>query len=140
MSTRYCLKTNTRFILQISDLITGATRDLRLEVATLEKKLHESHVRCAEESESKEKEIEKLKNLVAELESRLKKEIDNSDLASADLRKEMKQKSDELERVLLEQTQLTQQFQQSQQEVGQTMAPLQLERASVPSKTNQTNK
>ncbi|XP_008140448.2 protein LEKR1 [Eptesicus fuscus] len=101
---------------KISDLIAGATRDLRLEVATLEKKLHESHVQYTEESESKEKEIENLKNLVAEFESRLKKEIDKSDLASEDLRKEMKQKSDELERVLLEQTQLTQQFQQSQQE------------------------
>lgn len=97
-------------------------------MATLEKKLHESHVQYTEESESKEKEIENLKNLVAEFESRLKKEIDKSDLASEDLRKEMKQKSDELERVLLEQTQLTQQFQQSQQEVGQTMAPLQLEK------------
>lgn len=93
-------------------------------MATLEKKLHESRVQYTEESESKEKEIENLKNLVAEFESRLKKEIDNSDCASADLRKEMKQKSDELERVLLEQTQLTQQFQQSQQEVGQTTAPL----------------
>uniref|UniRef100_G1PJV4 Leucine, glutamate and lysine rich 1 n=4 Tax=Myotis lucifugus TaxID=59463 RepID=G1PJV4_MYOLU len=102
--------------MKISDLIAGATRDLRLEVAALEKKLHESHVQYTEESESKEKEIENLKNLVAEFESRLKKEIDNSDCASADLRKEMKQKSDELERVLLEQTQLTRQFQQSQQE------------------------
>ncbi|CAK6441962.1 unnamed protein product [Pipistrellus nathusii] len=102
--------------MKISDLIADATRDLRLEVATLEKKLHESCIQYTEESESKEKEIENLKNLVADFESRLKKEIDQSDLASEDLRKEMKQKSDELERVLLEQTQLTQQFQQSQQE------------------------
>ncbi|KAF6119456.1 leucine, glutamate and lysine rich 1 [Phyllostomus discolor] len=102
--------------MKISDLIAGATRDLRLEVATLEKKLHESHVQYTEESESKEKEIENLKNLVAEFESRLKKEIDNGDFVSEDLRKEMKQKSDELERALLAQTQLMQQFRQSQEE------------------------
>lgn len=111
-------------------------------MATLEKKLHESRVQYTEESESKEKEIENLKNRVAEFESRLKKEIDNSDLASEDLRKEMKQKSDELERVLLEQTQLTKQFQQSQQEVGQTTAPLQLEKEHMflQKSTKRTNK
>ncbi|XP_054431546.1 protein LEKR1 [Pteronotus mesoamericanus] len=102
--------------MKISDLIAGATRDLKLEVATLEKKLHESHVQYTEESESKEKEIENLKHLVAEFESRLKKEIDNSDCVSEDLRKEMKQKSDELERIMLAQTQLMQQFKQSQEE------------------------
>lgn len=104
--------------MKISDLIADATRDVRLEVATLEKNLNESHVQYTEESELKEKEIENLKNLVAEFESRLKKEIDNSDSVSEDLKKEMKQKSDELERVMLAQTQLLQQFNQSQEEVG----------------------
>lgn len=70
------------------------------------------------ESESKEKEIENLKHLAADFESRLKREIDNSDCALEDLKKEMKQKSDELENVLLAQTQLVQQFNQSQEEVG----------------------
>nr|XP_044626920.1 leucine-, glutamate- and lysine-rich protein 1 isoform X7 [Equus asinus] len=102
---------------KISDLIAGATRDLRLEVATLEEKLHESHIRYTEESESKEKEIKNLKNLVAEFESRLKEEIDSNDSVSEDLRKEMKQKSDELERVMLAQTQLIQQFNQSREEL-----------------------
>ncbi|XP_069329151.1 protein LEKR1 [Eulemur rufifrons] len=101
---------------KISELITGATRDLRLEVTTLEEKLHESHIRYTEESELKEKEIGNLKNLVAEFESRLKKEIDSNDSVSEDLRKEMKQKSDELERVMLAQTQLIQQLNQSQEE------------------------
>lgn len=87
-------------------------------MATLEEKLHESHIRYTEESESKEKEIKNLKNLVAEFESRLKKEIDSNDSVSEDLRKEMKQKSDELERVMLAQTQLIQQFNQSREEVG----------------------
>ncbi|XP_070947234.1 protein LEKR1 isoform X3 [Macaca nemestrina] len=100
----------------ISDLITGATRDLRQEVTALREKLHESHIRYAEESESKEKEIENLKNLVAEFESRLKKEIDSNDSVSEDLRKEMKQKSDELKRVMLAQTQLIEQFNKSQEE------------------------
>ncbi|KAM6159951.1 protein LEKR1 [Erethizon dorsatum] len=102
--------------MKIPDLITGATRDLRLEVAALEEKLHESHIRYTEESESNKKEIENLKNLVAEFKSRLKKEINNNDSVSQDLRKEMKQKSDELERVMLAQTQLIQQFNQSQEE------------------------
>ncbi|XP_062952119.1 protein LEKR1 [Cynocephalus volans] len=102
--------------MKVSDLIAGTTRDLRLEVTTLEEKLHESHIRHTEESKSKEKEIENLKNLVAEFESRLKKEIDSNDSVSEELRKEMKQKSDELERVKLEQTQLIQQFNQSQEE------------------------
>ncbi|XP_017356288.2 leucine-, glutamate- and lysine-rich protein 1 [Cebus imitator] len=102
--------------MKISDLITGATSDLRQEVTALQEKLHESHIQYTEESESKEKEIENLKNLVAEFESRLKKEIDSNDSVSEDLRKEMKQKSDELERVMLAQTQLIEQFNQSQEE------------------------
>ncbi|XP_077926118.1 protein LEKR1 isoform X3 [Halichoerus grypus] len=101
---------------KISDLITSATRDLRLEVTTLEEKLRESYIRYTEDSESKEKEIENLKNVVAEFESRLKKEIDSNDSVSEDLRKEMQQKSDELERVMLAQTQLIQQFNQSQEQ------------------------
>ncbi|XP_071471662.1 protein LEKR1 isoform X6 [Marmota flaviventris] len=102
--------------MKISDLIAGATRDLRLEVTTLKEKLHKSHIQYTEESESKKKEIENLKNLVAEFESRLKKEIDSNHSVSEDLRKEMKHKSDELERVLLAQTQLIQQLSQSQEE------------------------
>ncbi|XP_047419631.1 protein LEKR1 isoform X2 [Sciurus carolinensis] len=102
--------------IKISDLMAGATRDLRLEVTTLKEKLRDSHIRYSEESESKKKEIENLKNLVAEFESRLKKEIDSNDSVSEDLRKEMKHKSEELERVLLAQTQLIQQLSQSQKE------------------------
>ncbi|XP_039091961.1 leucine-, glutamate- and lysine-rich protein 1 [Hyaena hyaena] len=102
--------------MKISDLIASATRDLKLEVATLEEKLHESCIRYTEDSESKEKEIENLKTLVAEFEFRLKKETDSNDSVSEDLRKEMKQKSDELERVMLAQTQLMQQFNQSQEQ------------------------
>lgn len=87
-------------------------------MATLEEKLHESCIRHTEDSESKEKEIENLKNLVAEFEARLKKETDSNDSISEDLRKEMKLKSDELDRVMLAQTQLMQQFNQSQEQVG----------------------
>uniref|UniRef100_A0A8D2CMN6 Leucine, glutamate and lysine rich 1 n=1 Tax=Sciurus vulgaris TaxID=55149 RepID=A0A8D2CMN6_SCIVU len=102
--------------MKISDLMSSATRDLRLEVTTLKEKLRDSHIRYSEESESKKKEIENLKNLVAKFESRLKKEIDSNDSVSEDLRKEMKHKSEELERVLLAQTQLIQQLSQSQEE------------------------
>ncbi|XP_040121215.1 leucine-, glutamate- and lysine-rich protein 1 [Oryx dammah] len=102
--------------MKISDLIEGATKDLRLKLAALEEKLHESHVQYTEESALKEKEIENLKSLVVEFESRLKKEVDSNGSVSEDLRKEMKNKSDELERVMLAQTQLIEQFNQSQKE------------------------
>ncbi|XP_029070554.1 leucine-, glutamate- and lysine-rich protein 1 isoform X1 [Monodon monoceros] len=111
-----CKKEKEELQMKISDLIEGSTKDLRLKVAALEEKLHESHIQYTEESELKEKEIENLKNLVAEFESRLKKEIDSNDSVSEDLRKEMKQKSDELERAMLAQAQLIQQFNQSQEE------------------------
>ncbi|KAM4889211.1 protein LEKR1 isoform 1-T1 [Thomomys bottae] len=101
---------------KISDLIAGATKDLRLKVSNLEGKLHESHQQYAEKAESKQKEIETLKNVVAEFESCLKKEIDSHDTVSENLKKEMKQKSEELERVMLAQTQLMQEFNQSQEE------------------------
>ncbi|XP_051013220.1 protein LEKR1 [Acomys russatus] len=102
--------------MKIADLIADATKDLRLEVASLQEKLRESHFQYTEESESKKKEIEDLKNLVAEFECRLEKETGRGDSVSEDLKKEMKQKSDELERVMLAQTQLLQQFSQSQEE------------------------
>lgn len=117
-SRNSCLYTNTRYVLQIAGLIADATKDLRLEVASLQEKLRESHARYTEESESKKKEIEDLKNMVAEFECRLKKETGHDDSVSEELKKEMKQKSDELERVRLAQTQLLQQFSQSQEEVG----------------------
>ncbi|XP_012871587.1 PREDICTED: leucine-, glutamate- and lysine-rich protein 1, partial [Dipodomys ordii] len=101
---------------KIPDLIAGATKDLRLKVSTLEEQLHETHQRYAEKSESKQREIETLKNAVAEFESRFKKEIDSHDTVSENLKKEMKQKSDELARVMLAQTQLMQQFNQTQEE------------------------
>ncbi|XP_011238488.1 protein LEKR1 isoform X2 [Mus musculus] len=101
---------------KIGDLIADATKDLRLEVASLQEKLHESHAQYTEESESKKKEIEDLKNLVAEFQCRLKQETGRDDSISEELKKEMKQKSDELERVRLAQTQLLQQFSQSQEE------------------------
>ncbi|XP_031229885.1 leucine-, glutamate- and lysine-rich protein 1 isoform X4 [Mastomys coucha] len=101
---------------KIADLIADATKDLRLEVTSLQEKLHESHARYTEESDSKKKEIEDLKNLVAEFECRLKEETGRDDSVSEELKKEMKQKSDELERVRLAQTQLLQQFSQSQEE------------------------
>ncbi|XP_040610272.1 leucine-, glutamate- and lysine-rich protein 1 isoform X3 [Mesocricetus auratus] len=105
--------------MKIADLISGATKDLKLEVASLQEKLQESQARYTEESESKKKEIEDLKSLVAELELRLKQETSRGDSVSEDLKKEMKQKSDELERVMLAQTQLLQQFSQSQEECVQ---------------------
>ncbi|KAI4548053.1 hypothetical protein MG293_000383 [Ovis ammon polii] len=104
----------------ISDLIEGATKDLRFKLTALEEKLRKSHVQYTEESALKEKEIENLKSLVVEFESRLKKEIDSNGSVSEDLRKEMKKKSDELERVMLAQTQLIEQFNQSQKEITNT--------------------
>ncbi|XP_036045159.1 leucine-, glutamate- and lysine-rich protein 1 [Onychomys torridus] len=102
--------------MKIADLIADATKDLRLEVASLQEKLNQSHEQYTKESESKKAEIEDLKSLVAELERRLKQESGHEDSVSEDLKKEVKQKADELERVMLAQTQLLQQFSQSQEE------------------------
>ncbi|EHB03367.1 Leucine-, glutamate- and lysine-rich protein 1 [Heterocephalus glaber] len=83
-SLRQKLLSDANWREEISDLITGATRDLRLEVTALEEKLHEPHIRYTEESASKKTEIENLKNLVVEFESRLKKEFNNNDSVSQD--------------------------------------------------------
>ncbi|XP_075403074.1 uncharacterized protein LOC142445281 [Tenrec ecaudatus] len=101
---------------KIPDLVAEATRDLKREVVRLQEKLCESRTRYAQEAELKEKEMEKLRSLAAECESRLKEEIDSNGSVSGDLRKEVKEKSEELERVTLAQAQLKQQFQQSQEE------------------------
>ncbi|XP_074154168.1 protein LEKR1 [Sminthopsis crassicaudata] len=101
---------------KMADLIANATNDLRMEVATLEKKLQETQMTLAEKTASKEEEIQSLKTLVGEFESRLRKEMDNYDSILEALRKEMKQKSDELEKVTQEHTQLMRQLTQAQEE------------------------
>ncbi|XP_043852163.1 leucine-, glutamate- and lysine-rich protein 1 [Dromiciops gliroides] len=101
---------------KMNDLIANATNDLRMEVATLEKKLQETQMRLTEKTALKEEEIQSLKILVADFESCLRKEMENCDSISEDLRKEMKQKSDELEKITQEQTQLIQQLNQAQEE------------------------
>ncbi|XP_051839034.1 protein LEKR1 [Antechinus flavipes] len=109
-------KEQDRLQKKMTDLIASATNDLRKEVATLEKKLQETQMRLAEKTASKEEEIQSLKVLVGEFESRLRKEMDNYDSILEDLRKEMKQKSDELEKVTQEHTRLVQQLTQAQEE------------------------
>nr|XP_020844551.1 leucine-, glutamate- and lysine-rich protein 1 isoform X2 [Phascolarctos cinereus]XP_020844552.1 leucine-, glutamate- and lysine-rich protein 1 isoform X2 [Phascolarctos cinereus]XP_020844553.1 leucine-, glutamate- and lysine-rich protein 1 isoform X2 [Phascolarctos cinereus] len=101
---------------KMTDLITNATNDLRMEVAALERKLQETQMKLTEKTASKEEEIQSLKVLVAEFESRLRKGMDNCNTISEDLRKEVKQKSDELEKLTQEQTQLRQQLNQAQEE------------------------
>uniref|UniRef100_A0A4X2LAV4 Leucine, glutamate and lysine rich 1 n=1 Tax=Vombatus ursinus TaxID=29139 RepID=A0A4X2LAV4_VOMUR len=101
---------------KMTDLIANATNNLRMEIATLERKLQETQMKLTEKTALKEEEIQSLKVLVAEFECRLRKEMDNSNSISEDLRKEIKQKSDELEKVTQEQTQLMQQLNQAQEE------------------------
>ncbi|XP_072474752.1 protein LEKR1 isoform X2 [Notamacropus eugenii] len=101
---------------KMTDLIANATSDLRMEVASLERKLQETQMKLTEKTASKEEEIQSLKVLVTEFESRLRKEMDNCDSISKDLRREMKQKAEELEKVTEEQTHLMQQLNQVREE------------------------
>ncbi|XP_068939552.1 protein LEKR1 [Petaurus breviceps papuanus] len=101
---------------KMTDLIANATSDLRMEVAALEKKLQETQIQLMEKMAAKEEEVQSLTASVAELESRLRKEIATCDSISEDLRKEMKQKSAELEKVTQEQAQLMQQLDQAREE------------------------
>ncbi|KAM9034886.1 leucine-, glutamate- and lysine-rich protein 1 [Sarcophilus harrisii] len=113
---RQCQKEQERLQKKMADLIASATDDLRTEVAALEKQLQEAQKRLAEKAACREEEIESLKALVAEFESRLRREMDNYDSALGDLRKEMRQKSEELEKVTQEHAQLVRQLTQAQEE------------------------
>ncbi|NXO70863.1 LEKR1 protein, partial [Phainopepla nitens] len=101
---------------KIPGLISSATKSLRMETEILEKKLQDAHMKLAEKDGDKEKEIQSLKRLISELEFQLTMEKSNSESFLDKLRKEIKHKSDELEQLTQEKTQLIHSLSQVQEE------------------------
>ncbi|NXP20666.1 LEKR1 protein, partial [Scytalopus superciliaris] len=97
-------------------LISSATKSLRMETEILEKKLQDAQTKLAEKDGDKEKEIQSLKRLISELEFQLTMEKNNNESFLDKLRKEMKHKSDELEKLTQERTQLIHNLSQVQEE------------------------
>ena len=105
-------------LMQIPGLISSATNSLRMETEILEKKLQDAQIKLAEKDEDKEKEIQSLKRLITELEFQLTMEKNNNESFLDNMRKEIKHKSDELEKLTQERTQLIHNLSQVQEEVG----------------------
>ncbi|NXJ26603.1 LEKR1 protein, partial [Dicrurus megarhynchus] len=97
-------------------LISSATKSLRTETEILEKKLQDAQMKLAEKDGDKEKEIQSLKRLISELEFQLTMEKSNNESFLDKLRKEIKHKSDELEKLTQERTQLIHSLSQVQEE------------------------
>uniref|UniRef100_A0A8D0H932 Leucine, glutamate and lysine rich 1 n=1 Tax=Sphenodon punctatus TaxID=8508 RepID=A0A8D0H932_SPHPU len=102
--------------MKIPELISKANNSLKMEVGILEKKLQEVQIKLTDKNEDKEKEVQNLKKLVTELEFQLKKEQNLSDSLSEGMRKEIKQKSHDLEELIQERTQLFRDLNQAQEE------------------------
>uniref|UniRef100_A0A8C0V5T6 Leucine, glutamate and lysine rich 1 n=1 Tax=Cyanistes caeruleus TaxID=156563 RepID=A0A8C0V5T6_CYACU len=101
---------------KIPGLISSATKSLRMETEILEKKLQDAQMKLAEKDGDKEKEIQSLKRLISELEFQLTMEKSNSESFLDKLRKEIKHKTDELEKLTQEKTQLIHSLSQVQEE------------------------
>ncbi|NXI43462.1 LEKR1 protein, partial [Galbula dea] len=101
---------------KIPGLIASATTSLRVETEMLEKKLQDAQINLAERDEEKEKEMQSLKRQVTELEFQLTVEKNNNESLLGNMRKEMKHKSDELEKVTQERIQLIHSLSQVQEE------------------------
>ncbi|NWI50382.1 LEKR1 protein, partial [Calyptomena viridis] len=97
-------------------LISSATKSLRMETEILEKKLQDAQMKLAEKDGDKEKEIQGLKRLISELEFQLTMEKNNNESFLGKLRKEIQHKSDELEKLTQERTQLIHSLSRIQEE------------------------
>lgn len=118
VSTEWRLMPFLSHLMQIPGLISSATNSLRVETEILEKKLQDAQIKLAEKDEDKEKEIQSLKRLISELEFQLTVEKNNNESFLDNMRKEIKHKSDELEKLTQERTQLIHSLSQVQEEVG----------------------
>ncbi|NWU96322.1 LEKR1 protein, partial [Upupa epops] len=101
---------------KIPGLISSATNSLRMETEVLEKKLQDAQMKLAEKEEDKEKEVQRLKRLITELEFQLAIEKNNNESFLGNMRREIQQKSDELEKLTQEKTQLIHNLSQVQEE------------------------
>ncbi|XP_039186554.1 leucine-, glutamate- and lysine-rich protein 1 isoform X4 [Crotalus tigris] len=98
-------------------LICNATNKLKVEMETLEKKLHEAERRVNEKDHEGEKEWQSLKRQITELEFQLKEEQSIHNSVTEEMKEEIKKKTCELEKLTEEQKQLIQTMNQVQEEV-----------------------
>uniref|UniRef100_A0A8D2J7F1 Leucine, glutamate and lysine rich 1 n=1 Tax=Varanus komodoensis TaxID=61221 RepID=A0A8D2J7F1_VARKO len=105
---------------QISDhmpvLISSATNNLKMEIDTLERKLHEAQTKLTEKNQGREKECQDLKKKLADLEVQLKEKQSTCISVTEEVREEIKKKSYELEKLTQEHTELIQNMNQVQEE------------------------
>ncbi|XP_015670879.1 leucine-, glutamate- and lysine-rich protein 1 isoform X1 [Protobothrops mucrosquamatus] len=97
-------------------LICDATNKLKVEMETLEKKLHEAERRVNEKDHKREKEWQSLKRQITELEFQLKEEQGIHNSVTEEMKEEIKKKTRELEKLTEEQKQLIQTMNQVQEE------------------------
>ncbi|NXI58989.1 LEKR1 protein, partial [Chloroceryle aenea] len=101
---------------KIPEFISSATNSFRMEAEILEKKLQDAQAKLAEKEEEKEKENQSLKRLITDLEFQLTVEKNNNESFLENMRKEIKHKSDELEKLTQERTRLIHTLSQVQEE------------------------
>uniref|UniRef100_A0A8C5SC89 Leucine-, glutamate-and lysine-rich protein 1 n=1 Tax=Laticauda laticaudata TaxID=8630 RepID=A0A8C5SC89_LATLA len=97
-------------------LICNATNKLKVEMETLEKKLHEAERKVNEKDHKREKEWQSLRRQITELEFQLKEEQGIHNSVTEDMKEEIKKKTRELEKLTEEQKQLIQTMNQVQEE------------------------
>ncbi|XP_070609626.1 protein LEKR1 isoform X1 [Erythrolamprus reginae] len=97
-------------------LICNATNKLKVEMETLEKKLHEAERKVNEKDHKREKEWQSLRRQITELEFQLKEEQSIHNSVTDDMKEEIKKKTRELEKLTEEQKQLIQTMNQVQEE------------------------
>ncbi|KAJ1088094.1 hypothetical protein NDU88_001253 [Pleurodeles waltl] len=91
---------------KIPVLISSARHDQQMEITLLAGKLQEAQSKLMQKEEAREKEMQSLKNIISDLELRLKHEQNNGYLFSEENKKELDQKSDELKRLTQEHNKL----------------------------------
>ncbi|XP_063772193.1 protein LEKR1 isoform X2 [Pseudophryne corroboree] len=101
---------------KIPTLISRACEGLHAETNMLGKKLQEAQARLADKDRAKDMEVANLKNIVSELELRLKREQDHSTSALDDMRKDIRAKAEKLKESNLNCAELRHLLDQSTQE------------------------
>ncbi|XP_063297756.1 protein LEKR1 [Pelobates fuscus] len=84
---------------KIPSLISKACDELNKDIELLEKKLKETQTRLTDKDHTKENEISNLKNIIADLEHRLKREQNNNNTILKEMRKDCFTKSEVLKEV-----------------------------------------
>nr|XP_056706193.1 protein LEKR1 [Euleptes europaea] len=97
-------------------LIHSAINNLKMEMETLEKELHEAQTKLTEKNKEEEEERRSLEKQVAYYEVKLSEEQNTHLAVTEDMTEEIKKKSHELEKITHQQSQLIQNLHQVQEE------------------------